>query len=146
MTFPYGRPYNIHPSLTGDVIPNNVTWSDLVYDLILNSGPVTSQQITGIDSSITLKIQNTSDTITLYYRIDSSFESLPTSTSGPLTSPWIEISTSSDTIFSINNNQWLSFAIYSTTEVFSPESQEVLNVSNNNTRVGNAFNISTVST
>lgn len=110
MTFPYIRPYSIHPSSPAggtDNTPNAVNWSNIVWDGALMQGDIASQQITGISNSINLQIQpGTGSDPILYYQIGSSNLS-GSHILNPPSSPWIAVT--SNTTVTVNNNQWLSF-------------------------------------
>lgn len=128
---PFIKSFNIHPSAL-DNVPNAVDWVGIEWSISNSSCPVTSQQITGISSSINLFISEavTSPDLELYYRVDNS-EVTGNITSQP-GSPWIQVQGGSGTTFSVNNNQWVSFVCYtSSTSDIAATTMTVINKSNN---------------
>lgn len=125
---------NIHPSSSGgsDNTPNTVDWVGIEWDINSSSCPITSQQITGISSSINLFISEevTFPDLELYYRVDNS-QITGSITSQP-GSPWIQIQGGSGTTFSVNNNQWVSFVCYtSSANDIAATTMTVINKSDN---------------
>jgi hypothetical protein len=102
-----------------DRTPDPINWTSITYDCPANTCEVTSEQVTGITGPITLLItalvggSPNSGPPDLYYKISSAQQT------GPLTGPpdgtWTKITTNPFTTPLIFNNQWVSFAVYDTT-------------------------------
>jgi hypothetical protein len=130
MTFPYIRPYNIYPSTggSGDNTPNAVNWDDIRWIAQFDEGDITNQRITGITSSITLQIQPSGSSPTLYYQISN--DSLFSTQFGFPDPPWVAVT--SNTNITINNNQYLSFTTFGLIAGLEATAT-IVNVSDNNT-------------
>lgn len=129
----YIKSFNVHPSPSGvDNTPNAVNWANLTYDISDNLANISSQQITGISTSISLNIseESTSPEAELYYRVGNS--DLTGNLSGAPASPWVQVVGSPGTTFSVSNNEWVSFVCYSSgsTKV-DPTTLTVYNSSDN---------------
>ena len=128
---PWPRPIPCPPG-GNDNTPNAVNWSNIVFNVADDFGDITSQQITGISSSITLKVEDvsTSPNTEVYYRVDSSQQT--GSVFGKPTSPWAKLAeTAPYTTFNVNNNQWVSFACWGDSKV-SADTLTVVNTSDGN--------------
>ena len=128
---PFIKSFNIHPSASAlDNVPDTVDWVGIQWSG--GSCSVTSQQITGISSSINLFISEevTFPDLELYYRVDNS-QITGSITSQP-GSPWIQVQGGSGTTFSVSNNQWVSFVCYtSSANDIAATTMTVINKSNN---------------
>jgi alpha-tubulin suppressor-like RCC1 family protein len=109
----FGRQYAVYRSndptdlfVLGDVTPASVNWTNIEHNLNTNSYTYTTQQITGIDSSITLKITYTNSFNTLYYKIDSSS---PSYSGSPATNGFTAIGT--NRVIVISDDEYLSFGM-----------------------------------
>lgn len=149
MTFPYVRPYNIHPSVAGgggtDNTPDAVNWENITYDVSAVTSTITSKQITGVTSGIYLNLagQTSNPNILLYYRVDSTEQTGTVVTDPAPSSPWVQIAEGSPgTTFPVNNNQWVSFAGWAAAKNAS-EQQNVYNASDNNTLL-DSFTINSI--
>ena len=92
----------------GNVTPNPVNWSNIVYDAIEDSYTINVQQITLIDSPITLSITFAAAQMIIYYRIDTATPSWTNGGSyGGSVSGFTQLF-NGDTL-TINNNEYLSF-------------------------------------
>lgn len=129
----YIKSFNIHPAVGGGPnTPDPVDWANLSWDTSDALGNISSQQITGISSSINLFITEdlTSPDILLYYRVDSS-QVTGNITSQP-TSPWIQVEGGfTGTTFTVNNNQWVSFSCWANDQNISATTMTVVNKSDN---------------
>lgn len=112
-----------------DVIPNSIDWSNIIYYWGFGSIEVTSQQITGINTNIALKINISSSNPLLYYKISSS--QITTGAIGsPVSDGYTQI-TDNNLISNISNNQWVTFRTYVTDNTsYGPITVTVKNNSN----------------
>jgi len=99
-----------------DVTPNSVDWSNIEWDDLNLEGTVTSQQISGITSSITIKITRGSGAADLYYRVGNS-NLTGTIFDAPFFVGYTLISNNGT--FSVSNNQWVTFACYGEVNSFT---------------------------
>ena len=113
-----------------DVTPCSVNWTTTTYSGVNDEANIVSQQITCINTTITLQIQPGSGSIpTLYYKITSTQQTGNVSSAPDGT--WTSVT--SNTNISASNNQWLSFIAFT-------------NPSNNGTRTATIVNITDSST
>jgi len=99
----------ISSTIGNDVIPNSINWSNIIHYWMFGSIEVTSQQITGINTNITLKINISSPNPLLYYKISSS--QITSGTGTPVSDGYTQI-TDNNLISNISNNQWITFRTY----------------------------------
>jgi hypothetical protein len=97
-----------------DVIPNSINWGDYSFGQGPGSYSIISRQITGIDTSITLKVNYTQIGYTVYYYVSSSpppFITFTTSGANDVsTSPSVNMTPILDgETFSVTNNQYIAF-------------------------------------
>jgi hypothetical protein len=113
-----------------DVTPCSVNWTTTTYSGVNDEANIVSQQITCINTPITLQIQPGSGSIpTLYYKITSTQQT--GNVTGTPDGTWTAVT--ANTNISVSNNQWLSFVAFT-------------NPSNNGTRTATIVNISDSST
>ena len=129
----------------GDVTPNAVNWADalttrrksppsLIYQYV-------NQQITGIDTSITLKVELSSTGYPyLYYKIDNSTPTYPSS-QNPTTNSFTNI-VHNGTI-TVTNNQYISFCNVGSSTGNQSTTVTVKNTSDSNATL-DTFTASTV--
>lgn len=125
----FNRYLLVAPTIPPSNNPDPINWVNIAWYNSSAYGTITSKQITGLTAPINLKIiENiTSPEIDLYYRVTST-EITGSQLSIP-SSPWVKISSSPGTTFSVSNNQWVSFCCYGTT-VTPQQTVSVLNASN----------------
>lgn len=91
----------------GDVTPNAVNWSNLSYNCILGLFPATEKQITGINTTITLKANYSSQY--LYAGVFSSQQGVEgTELFDPYSAGLNDLATGGT--ITVSNNQWVVFA------------------------------------
>lgn len=100
-----------------DVIPNPTpNWTDIVYDGSTGTYGYSSQQIQGINTSITIKLTYNDSTLVglLYYYVGSS-EPIPNTGQPPSAQSTISgynyFQINNNGTFTVSNNQWVSFGI-----------------------------------
>jgi len=96
-----------------DVTPNAVNWADITYEGEAPAWYYTEKQITGINQTITLKVEyNTTFGSTLYYYVSSSPGSIISGGGGtdavPPTSLGM-ISIANNGTFTVSNNEYVTF-------------------------------------
>lgn len=113
-----------------DVTPCSVNWTTTTYSGVNDEANIVSQQITCINTTITLQIQPGSGTIpTLYYKITSTQQT--GNVSGTPDGTWTAVT--SNTNISVSNNQWLSFVSYTNPSNNGSRTATVVNVTDSNT-------------
>lgn len=123
----------------GDVTPDALYWSDMVYYMMAGEVESYEDQITGIDTTITLRPEySQGDGLQLYYRVDNTQQSLGTLYDPP--SQGFTLINSEDT-FTVTNGKWITFAPYGNAAGFLAAVQ-ILNQSDGDAVVAE-FNIST---
>lgn len=131
---PFIKSFNIHPSSSGGGNNPVVNWTNITWNTSSSLGTITSKQITGITGSIDLNIseETTAPTdIKLYYRVDNS--EVTGNITGQPGSPWIQVEGGfTGTTFTVNNNQWVSFACWCNTTTSSADTMFVYNASDSN--------------
>jgi hypothetical protein len=102
----------------GDVIPNSVNWGTVWQDDYEASWIYAVKQITGINQTITLKINRTANTGgTLYYKVAGTSLSLPGDNIFDASHPvndYSMVSIADNGTFTVQNNQWVAFAVVAT--------------------------------
>jgi hypothetical protein len=99
---------NLNTGGGGNVTPGSVNWSNIKYDAIEDIYTINVQQITLIDSPITLSITFAAAQMIIYYRIDTATPSWTNGGSyGGSVSGFTQLF-NGDTL-TINNNEYLSF-------------------------------------
>ena len=90
-----------------DVTPNAVNWGTISYDNDTAEYTYAEQQITGINQTITLKVQYTSPGSTVYYYVSN--------TSGDIVggAPFLNgmSSIANNGTFTVSNNQYVTFGV-----------------------------------
>jgi hypothetical protein len=99
--------------LPSDVTPNAVNWANVGFDSGVEKYVYSSRQITGINQTITLKVEYSSDFTDLYYAVtntqpeitqDYAVFSPPNETSNPVMTYILPNGT-----FTVSNNQYVTF-------------------------------------
>jgi hypothetical protein len=96
----------------GDVTPNAVNWADLSYDNDSGLYGYSEKQITGINETITLKVElNNSFGFTIYYFVSSSAGAKVSGDATSATSPsgFGMNSIANNGTFTVTNNQYVTF-------------------------------------
>ena len=99
--------------VSGDVTPNAVNWAD-IYTLDSSLYFYSERQITGIDSSITLKVQYTPlFSATLYYYVSNTSGAIVSGDNSLFTGPASSSMTaiSNNGTFTVSNNQYVTFGV-----------------------------------
>lgn len=99
--------FNKNTVAASDVVPDAVNWSDVTYDEGLITTTYTKQQITGISSSITLKVSLNNTNVKCWYKVTTAND---TYSSGlPSGNSFTQIT--NNQTFSVNNNQYVHFSV-----------------------------------
>lgn len=122
-----------------DVTPNAVDWADVSYNAITDSYIINIQQITGVNSPITLQVNiSAGNPIIIYRRIDIT---APGWSNGGLYNGsaigFTQVN-NGDT-FTINNNEYLSFFCEPDGPFDSSRGVTVINTTDNNTTLNIFF-------
>jgi hypothetical protein len=113
-----------------DVTPCSVNWTTTTYSGVNDEANIVSQQITCINTTITLQIQPGSGSIpTLYYKITSTQQT--GNVSGTPDGTWTPVG--SNTNILVSNNQWLSFVAYTNPSNNGSRTATIVNVTDSNT-------------
>ena len=98
----------------GDVTPNAVNWATVSYNNDYEVWGYSERQITGIDQTITLKVQIANGSVaTLYYFVSSSAGAKVSGDATSATSPsgFSMNSIANDGTFTVTNNQYVTFGV-----------------------------------
>lgn len=120
----------------GDVTPDALYWPDMTYYIMAGESESYEDQITGIDTTITLRADYTQvDGNQLYYRVDNTSQAIgvvndPVGQGFTLLNP-------SDT-FNVTNGKWITFVTWSAS-VGGPVTVQIVNQSDGDTVVGEFF-------
>ena len=108
---------------SADVTPNAVNWADLSYDNDSGLYGYSEKQITGINETITLKVElNNNNGFTLYYFVSSSAGAKVSGDATSATSP-TEFSMNliaNNGTFTVTNNQYVTFGATISCFIMSP--------------------------
>lgn len=113
ITSPPTRPAQVPEVIevpAGDVTPDALYWPDMTYYMMAGETDSYEDQITGIDTTITLRPEYSQvDGLQLYYRVDNTQQSL-----GTLYDPASQGFTliNSGGTFTVTNGKWLTFTAY----------------------------------
>lgn len=89
-----------------DVTPNPVYWDNISYDNDFVIWTYNASYITGINQTITLKVQYDSPGSTVYYFVSNIFDAL-NSENSPTSNGMTPIANNGT--FTVSNNQWVTF-------------------------------------
>jgi hypothetical protein len=96
----------------GDVTPAAVNWADVSYDSTLGLFGYTERQITGINTSITLKVQYTAlaGSLVYYYVSNTSGDIVSGDGTSPITPDFYGTAIVNNGTLTVSNNQYVTFA------------------------------------
>jgi hypothetical protein len=98
---------------SGDVTPNAVNWTDVFYDNEFFLWRYSERQITGINQTITLKVQYNNPGSTVYYSVSNSSGFAvfgdDNSSNSPISFGMTAISNNGT--FTVSNNQYVTFGV-----------------------------------
>lgn len=108
---PFIKSFNIHPSSAAVL---SINWDNISWSYGSSSASITSKQLTNYPSGVTFFVSDgvTAPDILVYYQVSSS-EITGTQDGQPASPPWTQVAEFGST-FAVNNNQWVSFTCYST--------------------------------
>ena len=93
----------------GDVTPNAVSWADLLYNGILGYFPYSERQISGIDTTITLKVE-IGDFTDVWVLVESSAQFGGGDSTSAQDPSYLGFSQLFDgDTFTVSNNEWVTF-------------------------------------
>lgn len=124
--------YSFSAAVTGDVIPNAINWGDISYDGNNVSYVYATKQITGIDQTITLKVNLSSANSYLYRLVGNNPLTMPPDDlmdyGSPLDFGMTQISDNGT--FTVQNNQYISFGVFTNDAAADAMTVTVRNASN----------------
>ena len=96
----------------GDVTPNAVNWANVDYDSTLGIWTYTERQITGINTSITLKVQYTAlnGSSVYYYVSNTSGDIVSGDGTSAIVPGFYGTAISNNGTFTVSSNQYVTFA------------------------------------
>jgi hypothetical protein len=98
----------------GDVTPNAVNWADVYYNNDVLQWFYSERQITGINTTITLKVEyTTAFPLSLYYHVSNSSGAIVSGDALSAASPAgnSQLLFPSGSTFSVSNNQYVTFSV-----------------------------------
>lgn len=98
---------------SGDVTPNSVNFISIYYNNDVGEYSYSERQITGIDQTITLRVQYTSPGSTVYYSVSNTSGFAVFGDNNSLVSPidYGMTSISNNGTFTVSNNQYVTFGV-----------------------------------
>jgi len=121
--------FTYQSTFTADVTPCSVNWTTTTFNSFLAEANIVSQQITCINTTITLQIQPGSGSDpTLYYKITSTQQT--GNVTGSPDGTWTAVT--SNTNISVSNNEWISF-VANGTPFSGTRTATIVNVSDSST-------------
>lgn len=104
----------VPPVVAGDVTPAPMTFGDVTYDGDFQEYGYRNKQVTGIDQTITLRMEIANGAgATLYYLVSNSNNGFEGLTSATSPSGYGMTAIANNGTFTVSNNQWVSFGMVS---------------------------------
>lgn len=119
----------------GDVIPNAINWGDVSWSAIEGGFYYAVKQITGIDQTITIKVNTSTAAQALWYRTSTTTLDLPSDNllDGGTPTDYGMTQINNNGTFTVSNNRYIAFGVKPPSTAFGSMTVTVRNNSNADT-------------